>query len=105
MSELEDKIRDLQEELGRLRDRVRLRAVAEEFLAGAVKWREGDVFVSDGILHQITDISSDGRWTVISSGGYGGGFQPHMSGEVYYRHASRLFTRAEVAEILGESAE
>lgn len=94
MSALENEVEALRAALADLAERVRVDAVAEEFLAGAVEWRVGDYFTDGCTTRRIDNISSDGKWTCD-----GCEARPRYWGDV-----ERLYTRAEVAAIIAKAA-
>lgn len=89
---LESEIEALRAALSVLAERVRIDAVAEEFLAGAVEWRVGDCFTDGYQMCRIDNISSEGKWTC-------GGVEARPK---WWANAERLYSHAEVAEIVAK---
>lgn len=96
MTTLEQRIEVLELEITELRERVRLDATAERFLAGDHEIRTGDFFIKykGSEPSRLSYITSDGKWCYGSTE-YGDRDQQR-------RHA-RLYTIAEVAEILARA--
>lgn len=99
MTSLEKEVADLKRMLQMLEERVRLEAVAESFLRQEHAIREGDYFLLNG--HHPTKLVniSDGRWTYHDGHNLVEPFRIPDPGD-----HERLYTIAEVAEILAKSA-
>lgn len=101
MTDLEQQVQALRTQLEALAERVRTTAVAEEFLAQQVVWRDGDVFSCYGEVHKLIQIYDNGKWLVCNMSGHS--YEPHVVGAVYFADAERLYTAAEVAEIVAKT--
>jgi hypothetical protein len=100
MTALEREVAELRKRLTCLEERVRLDGAAERFLAGDDEIREGDFFLlfRGRQATRLDSISSCGKWTYHDPNrGY---IEPHD----VPTDVQRLYTRAEVAEILAKAA-
>lgn len=100
MTPLEQQIEDLRNQLNMVAERVRLDVVASEFLAQAEVFREGDYFLlNHDFPTKLYGISSGGKWHYQDQ--HGRSIEPGripQPGD----HA-RLYTKAEVAEIVAKA--
>ena len=107
MSNLEDEIVALRKQIADLAERVRLDAVAKEFLAKEVVYREGDVFrdLNDNLgpskIYEIRQPHEIGksyvRW------GISGGHHSYEAPAPDPATIERFYTHAEVAEIVAKA--
>jgi len=110
MTDLERDIEALKTRMEALEKRVRITAVALEFLEGKVTWREGDMFVRTGPGHapepnriwQIWSPEECGKpyekWGITT--GIGNSYEAERPAD---DRIERLYTRSEVAEIVAKS--
>jgi hypothetical protein len=105
MTDLETEIQNLRKQLDDVAERVRLDAVAKEFLAKKVEYREGDVIRRNGHVEQIHTISppedtgkSYVRWGVTGSHG-----RSYEAPAPDLEAIERFYTHAEVAEIVAKA--
>ncbi len=110
MTDLERDIEALKMRMEALEKRVRITAVAEEFLEGKVTWREGDMFVRTGPgetpdpnrIWQIWSPEECGKpyekWGITT--GLGNSYEAQRPADDCIE---RLYTRTEVAEIVAKS--
>jgi len=99
MTDLEQEVRALRQRLELLEERVRLDAVAEMFLAGDHSVREGDYFLYGSLPTRLISVSSEGKWTFFDGNNVVEPFRiPRPTDH------ERLYTIAEVAEILAKAA-
>jgi len=99
MTDLETEVAELRARLDDLTERVRLDVVARAFLDGDHAVREGDYFLLyDDTPTRLCNVSSEGKWTY---------FDGHNTVEPFRipspTEYPRLYTVAEVAEILARS--
>lgn len=99
MTDLERVVAELSKQLAEVKERVRVDAVAELFIAGNHDPREGDYFLLNGFPTKLTNISSEGKWTYFNGNNVIEPFRIPQPGEV-----DRLYTVAEVAEIVSKVA-